>query len=80
MSTSGYKTPQCKKLLTSDEVLTALFDSDNDLDRLEVDIMQPRSMPEESALCVDTKKKKKVIGKRTNKLTLNYCETCQKFL
>ena len=28
--TSGYKKPQCKKFLTTDEVLTALFDSDND--------------------------------------------------
>ena len=31
-SISGYKKPQCKKFLTTDEVLTALFDSDNDSD------------------------------------------------
>ena len=29
-STSGYIKRQCKKFLTTDEVLTALFDSDND--------------------------------------------------
>ena len=31
-STSGYREPQCKKFLTTDEVLTELFDSDNNSD------------------------------------------------
>ena len=34
--TSGYKKPQCKKFLTTDEVLAALFDSDNDSDGSEI--------------------------------------------
>ena len=45
------KKPQCKNFLTTDEVLTALLDSDG----LEAGIMQPRSMQEGSALCVVTK-------------------------
>ena len=48
---SVYKKPQCKNFLTTDEVLTALLDSDG----LEAGIMQPRSMQEGSALCVVTK-------------------------
>lgn len=75
-SKNGYKKPQCKRLLTTDEVLTALFDSGKDSDGLESDIMQPRSIPEISTLC--GYKKNKVAGKRTNKHTLNYCEKCQK--
>ena len=31
-STSGYKKPQCKKFLKTDEVLIQLFNSDNDSD------------------------------------------------
>ena len=35
-STSGYKKPQRKMFWTTDKVLTALFNSDNDLGRCEV--------------------------------------------
>ena len=35
-STSGYKKPQCKTFLTTDEVLTALFIWDNDSDGSEI--------------------------------------------
>ena len=51
----GYKKPECKNFLTTDEVLTALFDSDNDSNGLGTAIMQPRSIQEGSALCVITK-------------------------
>ena len=37
-STSGYKKPLCKKFLTTDEVLTALFDSGNDSDGSEISL------------------------------------------
>lgn len=49
--TNVYKKPQCKTFLTTDEILTALLDSDG----LEAGIMQPRSIHEGSALCVVTK-------------------------
>ena len=35
-SITGYKKPQCKKSLTTDEVLTLLFDSNNDSDGSEI--------------------------------------------
>ena len=35
-TTSGYKKPQCKTFLITDEVLTVLFDSGNDSDRYEI--------------------------------------------
>ena len=35
-TTSGYKKPQCKTFLTTDEVLTVLFDLGNDSDRSEI--------------------------------------------
>ena len=35
-SISGYKKPQCKKLLTTGEVLTSLFNSNNDSDGSEI--------------------------------------------
>ena len=35
-STSGYREPQCKKFLTTDEVLTELFDSDNNSDWFDI--------------------------------------------
>lgn len=75
-SKNGYKNPQCKRFLTTDEVLTALFNSEKDSDGLESNIMQPRSIPGISTL--SGYKKNKVAGKRTNKHTLNYCEKCQK--
>ena len=62
-STSGYKKLQCKKVLTTDQVLAALIDSENNSDGLKGAIMQPRSIPEWSALCVDIKRTK-TTGKK----------------
>ena len=78
-STSDYKKPQCKKVLTIDQVLAALLESENDSDGLKEAILQPRSIPERSSLCVDIKRTK-TTGKKTNKSTLNYCEKCQKYI
>ena len=45
--TSGYKKPQCKKFLTTDEVLAALFDSDNDSDGSEISFDSETTWSEE---------------------------------
>ena len=47
VSTSGYKKPQWKKFLTTDEVLTAIFDSDNDSDGSEISFDSKTTLCEE---------------------------------
>ena len=46
-STSGYKEPQYKKFLTFDEVLTALFDSENVSDGSEISFDKETTSGEE---------------------------------
>ena len=46
-SISAYKKPQCKKLLTTDEVLTSLFDSNNDSDGSEISFDSETTSSEE---------------------------------
>ena len=46
-STSGYKEPQYKKFLTTDEVLTAFFDSENVSDGSEISFDQETISGEE---------------------------------
>ena len=46
-SASGYKKPQCKKFLKTDQVLTQLFNSDNDSDGSEISFDSETTSSEE---------------------------------